>query len=188
MPIEIARSRPGLRNLFDSFDDDIRAHFSEFPGLVDSAFSLNVVLAYVFFRLEQGQRRVLYCGARELYKTDSELTWSAIDSEYLKRNEFPKYFQSIFGVPLPSDLQNIIRPAEQIRDGLMDGRDVDEPALREAISRVLHFTHAMNIFVDAQNVGLRPFVGDLRGFVGRGHSLDKPTSRVILKGMGFQIT
>jgi len=68
MPMEIARSRPGLRNLFDRFDGNMRAYFSGFRALVDSDFSLDVVLAYVFFRLEQGQRTTLFCGARKCYR------------------------------------------------------------------------------------------------------------------------
>jgi len=187
MVIEIARSRPGLRNLFDGFDENIRAYFSEFRGLVDSAFSLDVVLAYVFFRLEQGQRMTLYCGARKLHKTDSELTWNAIDTQHLTREAFQKCFESVYGVPIPPALLDIIVPAEKIRDRLMHGRDLDDAGLREAISRVLYFADGINQFLEAQKVGFRPFVGDLRGFVGRLDSLEKPTSRLILKGMGFQI-
>jgi hypothetical protein len=33
MPIEIAKTRPGLRNLFDKFDDDVKTYFDEFRAL-----------------------------------------------------------------------------------------------------------------------------------------------------------
>ena len=85
MTIDIARGRPGLRNLFDGFDEDIKAYFWEFRALVESDFSLQVILAYSFFRLEQGQRTALFCGARKLLKTDSDLTWKAIDGHHMSR-------------------------------------------------------------------------------------------------------
>jgi len=188
MPIEIARSRPGLRNLFDTFDNDIKTYFDEFRALVDSTFSLHVLLAYCFFRLEQGQRITLFCGARKLHKTDSELTWKAIDGHYMSRENFQRFFEVIFSAGIPAPIQEIIKPAEDIRDRLMHGRGLDEGEVREAISRVLHYASAINGFLDSRNAGFRTFVGDLRGFVGRLEALDKSTSRWILKGMGFQLS
>lgn len=185
--IEIAASRPGLRNLFDQMDPDIRAFFDEFRALVESDFSLQVVLAYVFLRLEQGQHIALYCGARRLHKTDGELTWRALDSQHMLRDAFHKYFEAIYGAALPQDVRDIITPAEKIRDRLMHGKDFDGGELRVAISRTLQYADHVNRFLDGRNVGFRPFCGDLRGFVGRLESMDKATSRWILKGMGFQL-
>ena len=185
--IEIAASRPGLRNLFDKMDPDIGAFFDEFRALVESDFSLQVVLAYVFLRLEQGQHVALYCGARRLHKTDGELTWRALDSQHMLRDTFHKYFEAIYGAALPQGVRDIINPAEKIRDRLMHGKDFDSGELREAISRTLQYADHLNRFLDGRNVGFRPFCGDLRGFVGRLESMDKATSRWILKGMGFQL-
>lgn len=188
MPVEIVHSRRGLRNRFDQFDDDIREYFSEFRTLLDSKCSLNVLLAYMFFRLEQGERMTLYCGARKVHKTNAELTWKAIDNEHLTRKAFQERFKNIFSVPVPAELQEIIRPAEDIRDNLMHGVSLDEAKLRDAINRVLCFADEINKFMDAREVGFRPFVGDLRGFVGRLQPHDKSSSRLILKGLGFDVS
>ena len=185
--IDIAASRPGLRNLFDRLDDDVKVFFDEFRALVESNFSLEVVLAYVFLRLEQGQHMALYCGARKLHKTDGELTWRALDAQHMIREGFHKYFETIYGAPLPQDVRDIITPAENIRDRLMHGKGLDPAELREAISRTLQYTDHINRFLDGRDVGFRPFCGDLRGFAGRLESMDTATSRWILKGMGFQI-
>ncbi len=185
MTIEIARSRRGLRNLFDTFNEDVKAFFSEFGPLVESDFTLQVILSYTFFRIEQGQHVTLFCGARKLHKTDADLTWQAIDSQHMTRDSFQRYFANIFGVALPGDVREIITPAETTRDRLMHGKTVSEPLLRDAISRTLHYADQLNRFLETCNVGFRPFCGDLRGFVGRLESLDKSTSRWILKGMGF---
>lgn len=185
--LETAASRPGLRNIFDHLNDDVKAFFNEFRHLVESDFSLDVLLAYVFLRLEQGQHMALYCGARKLHKTDGELTWNAIDTQHMIREGFHKYFETIYGAPLPQEVRDIISPAERIRDRLMHGKGLDPAELREAISRTLQYAAQINGFLDTRNVGFRPFCGDLRGFVGRLESIDKATSRWVLKGMGFQI-
>jgi hypothetical protein len=168
-------------------DQDLRAFFDEFPALVDSAFTLEVLLAYSFLRLEQGQHTALFCGARKLHKTDGELTWRAIDAQHMTRDAFHRFFETVFGAALPDDVKAIIQPAEKIRDRLMHGKGLDAGELREAISRTLHYAAAINTFLDMRRVGFRPFCGDLRGFVGRLEAMDKATSRWILKGMGFQI-
>jgi hypothetical protein len=106
----------------------------------------------------------------------------------MTREAFQTYFQNIFAVALPRDIQEIIEPAEKIRDKLMHGRGLEEPDLREAISRVLYYTDQINRFLEGRDVGFKPFVGDLRGFVGRLESLDTTTSKWILKGMGFHLS
>jgi hypothetical protein len=75
--IEIPRSRRGLTKLFDRFDEDLRRFLSEFQALVDSQVSLQVVLSYTFFRLEQGQHTTLLCGAiRARYRSCGAFTTS----------------------------------------------------------------------------------------------------------------
>jgi hypothetical protein len=185
--VQVAASRPGLRNLFDGLTPDIQAYFNEFRELIASNFSLEIVLAYVFFRLEQGQHMALFCGARKLHRLDGELTWKAIDSQHMIRDAFHKYFETIYGAALPKDVRDIVQPAEAIRDRLMHGKGTEPAQLREAISRVLQYAEQINVFLDQRRVGFHPFCGDLRGFVGRLESMDKATSRWVLKGMGFQI-
>ena len=51
--------------------------------MIHSGFSLDILLAYLFFRIEQGQRQTLYCGARKPHKTESTLTWRALDTHDL---------------------------------------------------------------------------------------------------------
>jgi hypothetical protein len=53
---------------------------------------------------------------------------------------------------------------------------------------VLYYTDQINRFLEGRDVGFKPFVGDLRGFVGRLESLDTTTSKWILKGMGFHLS
>lgn len=188
MPVLIARSRRGIKNLHASLPSEVQSFFSDVPGLIDSAFSLDILLAYLFFRIEQGQRQTLYCGARKLHKTESSLTWKAIDSHDLTRAGFKDLFKTIYGFDLGKAATDHLSDAEKIRDKLMHGKGLTERDKREAISKVMHYAKEINdLIAVSRSLGFKPFSGDLRGFVGGLESLDTSTTRWILKGMGFMI-
>ena len=188
MPIAIPASRPRLRKLYDTLPPEARGFFGEVPGLLDADLSLDIVLAYVFFRVEQGQHLTLYCGARKLHKTESTLTWQALDDHHMTRDEFRSLFKTIYGFPIHKDTLDCIARAETIRDRVMHGKRVTEADKREAIARVLQYASLMNQQVSVtEAAGFKPFSKDLRGFAGRLPHLDKATTRWILKGMGFSV-
>lgn len=182
------KSKKGLLAFYKSMPREVQAFFSDIPQLVNGGFSLDVSLAYVFFRLEKGQRLALFCGARKLHKTESSLTWKAIDTHELTRIGFRETFKTIFGYELSKQALEDIKKAESIRDDLMHGREVSEAKKREAIALGLDYAKAMNTLVAVtKKSGFKPYSGDMRGFVGRLTSLDKSTTRWILKGMGFSL-
>jgi hypothetical protein len=188
MPPSIARNRVGIKTQHASLPEEIRAFFPEVPELIDSSFSLDILLAYLFFRIEQGQRLTLYCGARKLHRTESTLTWKAIDSHDLTRAGFRDLFRTIYGFDMDKAAADSLADAEKIRDKLMHGKVLTEKDKREAISKVMHYAKEVNDLIAVKkSLGFKPFCGDLRGFVGRLEPLDRSTTRWILKGMGFAI-
>lgn len=188
MPVEIAASRRGLRNLYNRLPVEVQGLFGELPVLLDGDLSLDIALAYVFFRVEQGQHLTLYCGARKLHKTESTLTWQALDGHHMTRDEFRSLFKTVYGFPVDGDTLDCIARAEAIRDRVMHGKKATDAEKREAISRVLQYAAMMNELVAVKKrLGFRPFSGNLRGVVGRLDHLDKSTTRWILKGMGFTL-
>ena len=76
--------------------------------------------------------------------------------------------------------------AEEIRDKVMHGKTTTDKEKREALASIIEYAERFNALVSGI-AAFRPF-GDLRGFKGRGQSLDKSTSRWLLKGMGFPIS
>lgn len=188
MSVPIAKTRPGIKNLYAELPNEVREFFPDVPALIDSGFSLDILLAYLFFRLEQGQRQTLYCGARKLHKTESTLTWQAIDTHDLTRAGFKELFKTIYGFAPRKTAGDCLTDAEAIRDRLMHGKGLADKDKREAISKVMHYAKEINhLIAETKSLGFRPFCGDLRGFIGRLESLDKSTTRWILKGMGFTI-
>lgn len=167
---------------------EVRSFFSDLPSLIGSDFSLDIALAYVFFRIEYGQRQTLYCGARKLHRTESTLTWKAIDKHDLTRAGFKDLFKTIYGFAVTATANDCIAEAQLVRDALMHGRQAIEAKKREALCNALHYATEMNrLIAEVKGLGFRPFAGDLRGIVGRLEALDESTTRWILKGMGFTL-
>jgi hypothetical protein len=184
--MRLAKRRDGLKPLFLSMSKDVQGYFSDLPALADSRFGSDVILAYAFLRLEQGQYQTLYCAARKLHKTETDLTKRALDRQHMTRGSYLEFFNTILGFPVDKDVQGIIEAAEQIRDRVIHGKRVSEVEKLEAISRVLHYSDRMNELIAVhKKLRFRPFSRNIRGFSGRLRSLDKATTRWILKGMGF---
>jgi hypothetical protein len=189
MSLVIAKTRRGIKAIFRSLAPETQGFFSDLPDLIYSEFSLDIVLAYLFFRLEQGLNQTLYCGARKLLKTEADLTRKALDIQFLTREKYLRFFQEIYGFPMDANIQGLMYDAEKIRDRVMHGKSVNDKERRRAISKVLAYCDRVNNFISAeQQLGFKPFCADIRGFSGRLPSHDKATSRLILKGIGLDLS
>lgn len=90
---------------------------------------------------------------------------------------------AIFGKPLPANITGKLKFAEGIRDNILHGKGVSQPEARQASVDVLDYATEFNTFVGGI-AGFHPF-GGMRGFKGRKQSYDKPTTRLVLKGLGL---
>jgi hypothetical protein len=144
LTIEIAKSRPGLKKLYKGCSVDIQHFFQEIPLLLDAKASLDTILAYAFFCVEQGHHLALLCGARKLHNTELSLTRTALDVQHMTRKAFEEFFYRIFGFKISDEARHCISRAEKIRDLVMHGKGVRESDKREAISLVLHYASIFN--------------------------------------------
>ncbi|NEO83462.1 MAG: hypothetical protein F6J87_04260 [Spirulina sp. SIO3F2] len=150
MSIQIPKQRRGLKNVYESMSEDVRSFFKDLPALIDSDFDLDIALAYVFFRIEKGQRQTLYVGARKLYRTESELTWRAIDLHDLTRTGFKELFKTIYSFPISQKSDKCLVDAQKIRDDLMHGRTVKDKGKREAITKAMYYAEEMNDLIQGK--------------------------------------
>lgn len=74
---------------------------------------------------------------------------------------------------------------ESTRDKVMHGSEPTEAVMRRAIADVLDYAKEFNEFV--KTLAVFPPFGDLRGFHGRGSRLNPATTRLVLKGLGFNL-
>ena len=101
----------------------------------------------------------------------------------MTRDQFRKLFTAIFEVSLSDKTTAKIETAQKTRNKILHGKTVSEANKRNAIVSILEYSEAFNREVSAA-ADFRPF-GSLRGFEGAAQSLDKSTSRWVLKGIGL---
>ncbi len=180
----IVKSKPGLISRFNKASPEVRSYFKYIPKLVRD-FPLDVCLSYVFSRVELAQNMTLYCGMVKLHRAEATLARKAVDVHHMTRTEFRSKFHTVFGRGIPDLVSKALSRAEGVRDRVMHGKATPDDAKRNAIADVIGYAEKLNAHVSGL-AGFEPF-GDLRGFKGAGKSLDKSTTRWILKGMGFNL-
>ncbi len=182
--METIRTKRGLVIHFNKKPESVRTHFEHIPKLTEE-FPLEVVLAYVFMKLELAQHLAIYCGIVKLHKTNSDLTWDIVNRHHMTRGGFKDKYETVFGCQIPKGIASSLETAEDVRDRVVHGKQVSESDIRNAVGRVLDYADGFSSHVKAK-AGFDP-CGSLRGFKGRAAGLDKSTTRWILRGMGFDV-
>lgn len=172
----------GVVGYYNNCSNEVKKYFEYLSTLIQN-YPLDVTISYLFSRIELAHNMTIYCAAVKLHKVDWELAWEAINKQYITRKSFEDFCNAILGKNIKKDTITKIREAEEIRDRIMHGKTVTEKYKRKAIIDILNYAENFNSEVNTI-AGFKPF-GSLRGFKGRVKSLDRSTSRWILKGMGF---
>lgn len=178
------RSQRALLKLYDDCSEQVRGYFEHFRPLIEN-YPYEVALSYAFGQVELAQTMTLYCGVVKIHRVDARLARAAVDAYHMSRAGFLGKVEAIYGKPLPKAAQRKLTSAEGVRDKVMHGKGASDQEKRTALANVLRYAEAVNAFLDPV-AGLQPF-GSLRGFKGRARSLDRSTSRWVLKGMGFPV-
>ena len=174
---------PGLKNFYKARPQEVQIHFEYVPRLLND-FPMEVCLAYVFSRLEYGQNMALYYGTVKLYNVDSQIAKEIVGAQHLTRDKFVQFYREIFKIRVPEKALSHLKEAEKVRDAIMHGKKASQKELRNAIAHVLEYAEIVNEQL-CEKCALKPF-GYLKGVLGGlKNYLDKPTSRYVLKGIGF---
>lgn len=175
--------RKKIDDCFAGLDEGMRKYFTLLPELLDNVSSSEPALAYCFQRIEMGQRVGLYALLMREYRTDRELTWTAVDEVTITRLSFPDLFKRISGKSLPTDLRRKIEAAETTRDAIMHGRNQKQPEIHRAILSCLRYAEYLNAQFQSK-VNFKPY-GGLRGVTSKKGQpqLNKKISEAVLKGL-----
>ena len=177
------KSKPRLKQAHNECSQEVQNYFEHIPKLLDE-FPMEVCLAYVFSRLELGQKMALYCGAVKIHRVDSGLARKAVERQHMTRKRFVEFYKTVFNLDLPNAAQEDLKRTEKTRDSIMHGKMETGNDIRNSIACVLKYAEEVNKQL-YEKYQLKPF-GDLRGFAGRSRKLNKSTSQLVLMGMGFQ--
>lgn len=197
---EYIKSYKGILKKYEE-SNDIKDYFKELPKLLQissekeidgNKLPLEIALAYMFLKIEQGQFRILYGSVAKKYKADIDIVKNILKKMHLTREGFRKIYGNIHREQPNSNLNKALT----IRDQVIHGKIVGDSELREAIYDCLEYANSVNQDV-YRLVGFKPF-GDMRGFVSTGRKsqnqknndvnyLNKETTRFLLKGLGFPL-
>ena len=176
---------PAILRQFDNLPSEIKSYFNDFPELAPQ-FPWNVTIAYLFSLVETAHNMTIYCRVVKRHKVDASLAWAALEHHHMTRPGFHELYETVFGKRLSRKTADNIAGAEKTRDRILHGKDATDNDKRQAVVDILSYSEAFNTEVNTAG-GFKPF-GPLRGFKGRAKSLDKSTSRWILKGIGLTLS
>jgi len=170
---------------FDSCPEEIRAYLADLPRLLDS-FPLEVAISYLFTQIQRAHNATLCSGAVRVHKANRNVARAAVGAQQITREGFQIQFETVFGRPIPEEVKQELEAAQIVHDKILNGQRTSGKEKREAIGRVLDYARALNRFVN-RLAKFKPF-GDQRGSDGCAESLNKATTRWMLKGMGFSLS
>lgn len=170
---------------YNSSTANVKGYFSELPDLLNDGYPYQVSLAYLFLETEHAHNRALYCGVVKLHAADAELADNVINAQHMTRDGFLDLYRSVFGKPFSLDLAGKFEKAARTRDSVVHGKNVPDSEMRQAHVDIIEYAERVNAEISAI-AGFEPF-GDLRGFKGAAGSLEKATTKWLLKGIGFTV-
>ncbi len=174
-----------LLKFYDNRPSEVKTHFEHLPKLVGYGLPYEIAIAYVFLKIEQAQNRALYGGVVKIHRGNAEFVGRLMNFQHLTRDGFKDIYKNVFGNALKEATANKLKEAEKVRSKVIHGKSVTDNELREAIADVLEYAEAFNTEVNTV-AGFKP-VADMRGFKGRADSLDKQTTKWLMKGLGFGV-
>jgi hypothetical protein len=183
MPNGIPGSWRGVVNRYRACPPEVQNYFSDLPSLIEN-YDWEVCLGFMFIQVERALNTMLYCGARKMHKADSDVARRFIEAQYMTRKEFRRLFSNVFGQEIPAAVVAGLVEAEKIRDKVIHGKNATDVDKRKAVVGVLKYAEEMNSLVKGI-AGFEPFTDNLRGFAGRGETLDEKTTAWLMKGLGF---
>ena len=184
----VAKNYTQVLNKYKEAPESVQWYFGSFPALVpalmiiDKKHYWDMIIAYLFMRIEQAQHKTLYSAMVKIYKVDKDLADKALDDFYMTRPKFLKLYKTLAEKPINRKVFKAGRSAEKIRDKIMHGKKVDEVDKRNAVVAIFKYAKLFNKQTKI-DFGFEPF-GRMKGFNGRGGSHDRVTSEWMLKGMG----
>ena len=174
----------GVINYFKTLPNELKDYFQKLENLLQD-YPADISLSHIFALIEKAMHMALYCGIIKMHSADKDLTDKAIQSYYVTRDDYKSKFELLFGEKISPGALTKLEDAEKIRDKIMHGKKTTDSDKFKAIKNALEFSQEFNeqIF---RKASFKPF-GKLQGFKGAKKPLGKSTSRLILKGLGFNL-
>ncbi len=177
-----------VKNRFKELPDAVQKYFSSFNNLIpspsNSERTWEILIAYLFIKVEQAQYNTLYGIITKEYKIDKELSQKALDDYHMTRAAFIDLYEVLTSKAIEQKTIELGKKIQRIRNKVIHGnsKGFRIPTKRMAVVSILNYADLLNQQVFEES-NFKPF-GDIRG-PADGESHDKETSQWMLIGMGF---
>lgn len=169
-----------LRKQYGELPEEVRTYFWKLESLLKDA-ELEIALAYLFMRLEQGRYRTVKCILVRMMRCSAKLVDNSFKDFTFQRATFRKLVKELIDIDIEQDPYKVLSAAEAVRDGLIHGRTPKPEQLREALSNGFLFVKEFGEVVKSKT-GKNPF-GDLRGLSSTTKMHPDSHARWIIKGV-----
>ncbi len=184
----MADKAPTYRSILKNFEarsEHVKGYFCDLSNLLRDGYGYEIILAYLFLKVEQAQNRALYGGVVKVHRGQAVFCKKIINQQHLTRDGFKNLYKNVFGHNVNKGTSEKIETAEKIRDKIIHGKTIPAKEQRTAIIDVLDYAEALN--EDIYGIaGFKPF-GSMQGFKGRADSLDTRTTKWVMRGLGFGV-
>ena len=182
--------RRQVKNRYKELEDgDIEWFFDSFseflPGSPHSKSAWDILIAYLFIKVEQAHRMALYAVMIKKHRINTKLATEIAGNSHLSRESFLKQYKKLTGETLCKDAAKYYIPSAKIRGNVMHGKGivhgrgilfankVSNQEKKSAVVWILEYAVLFNkqfqsFFVDKKTKELpnfKPF-GRMRGFAG----------------------
>ena len=182
--------RRQVKNRYEELKDgDIEWFFDSFcellPKSPHSKSAWDILIAYLFIKVEQAQRMALYAVMIKKHRIDTKLATEIAGNSHLGREKFLNQYKKLTGEELCKDAAKYYIPSAEIRGKVMHGKGlvhgrgilfadkVTNQEKKDAVVWILEYAVLFNkqfqsFFVYEKNDELpkfKPF-GKMRGFAG----------------------
>ncbi len=178
-----------IKNKYDALPDDVQNYLGSFPLIIDidDKDTLDMLVAYLFVKIERAQRRTLYGVAVKKYRVNKDIAQKGvknaqkgINSIRLSRSDFYlKYRLMADGERVNKKTRDIMKNAENFRNEVTHGKIVKDADKSKVIKSILDYIKLLNEQTET-DFGFTPF-GSMKGFSGRTITLNNTKSTSLLR-------
>ncbi len=180
-------------------ENSLHWYFSSFNrfavALKGNKHALSMLVVYLCMRIEQAQRRTLYCDMIKRYNIKKEVAHDTLDSLKLYRPQFFETYKKLAQEPyenvtktsISAETMALMSGTRKVRNAIVHGDDSiqgDDGKItdsKKATTIITLLEYAIELNKEVLYISkFQPF-GDLRGFKGRAEPNDEAISKQILE-------
>ncbi len=180
----LSASKQSVIDVFNGTTARTQEHFRYVLSLIEQ-YKPEVALGYMFDRVAQSHNQLIVAGLVLKHKAHRDVAREVAAFHECTWDEFHYEYQTVFGAVIPEAAADLYIAANEQRRAFMSGKRVSSKDQSIVVENLLKYADAFDeaVWADAR---LHPF-SDLSKTKPRGSSLDKDSTRWVLKGMGFPI-